>query len=432
MKPVYNFVSEDSGLITKTVSGFIPETAVIPLKKNNQDDVEILVKAGDEVREGQVIARASDTCIHSSIPGKVENIIRSKFADGSEGYAAKIRLQGVFSFTGKKLLESNWQERDVQNLLFRIKEGGVLNTFSEVVPLNVQIKNLDRSSDRFLIVRLYSEDPSQITDDFVTEHYFEMVKKGIAVTAKAMEAKGVLLVFDSRKPLPEGLEKEFNQEVAFVAMDSRNYPNGFMHEIVSAAKKTLKNSNPAFLTLGNRELFIDSITALNVYNAVVLEKPEITVELHVSGDCLNAGAVMTVKTGTLLRDVVAQTGGFKRHLGKIIINGKLTGNSVSDLDIPVSKEIKSVTFVPSNQLPDQKQQYCIRCGNCLKICPLGLSPETLYRCFTNWDFKDERLELIKKTAVLCTECSLCNSVCPSRLPLSQTIALLKKEKTDEK
>lgn len=432
MKPVYNFVSEDSGLITKTVSGFIPETAVIPLKKNGQDDVEILVKAGDEVNEGQVIARSSDTCIHSSIPGKVENIIRSKFADGSEGYAAKIRLEGVFSFSGKKLLETRWQAKDVQNLLFRIREGGVLNTFSEPVPLNVQIKKLDRSSDRFLIVRLYSEDPSRITDDFVTEHYFEKIKTGIAVTAKAMEARGILLAFDSRKPLPDGLEKEFEQETACVSMDSRNYPNGFMHEIVSSAKKTFKNSNSVFSTLGNRDLFIDSVTALNVYNAVVLEKPEITVELHVTGDCLNAGAVMTLKTGTLLRDVVAQAGGFKRQPGKIIINGKITGNSVSALDIPVSKEIKSVAFVPFSQLPDQKKQHCIRCGNCLKICPMNLSPEALYRCFTNMDFKDENLKLIEKTAALCTECSLCNSVCPSRLPLSQTIALLKKEKNDEK
>ena len=141
---------------------------------------------------------------------------------------------------------------------------------------------------------------------------------------------------------------------------------------------------------------------------------------------------MTLKTGTLLRDVVAQAGGFKRQPGKIIINGKITGNSVSALDIPVSKEIKSVAFVPFSQLPDQKKQHCIRCGNCLKICPMNLSPEALYRCFTNMDFKDENLKLIEKTAALCTECSLCNSVCPSRLPLSQTIALLKKEKNDEK
>ena len=430
MRPIYKFVSEDTGLITKTVSGFIPETVVIPLKKSSQDEIEILVKAGDTVKEGQVIAKSQDTCIHSSIPGTVINIVYSKFADGNEGYAAKIRLEGVFSFTGKKIIEKEWKSKEPSAIVFLMKEGGVLNTFSSPEPLNAKIKNLDKTKDRFLVVRLYSEDPSRITDSFVTEHYFEKIKTGVAITAKAMEAKGILFAFDSNKSIPQNFADSFETETAVVSIDAKKYPNGFMHEIVSAAKKTLKNS--IFKNVGNRDLFIDSVTALNVYNAVVLEKPEITAEIQVTGDCLNAGAVISVKTGTSLRQLAEQAGGFKREPGKIIINGKITGNSVSDIDIPISKDIKSVAFIPFRQLYNQTEQSCILCGNCLSCCPVGLSPETLYRCFKNRDHNNSELQLIEKTAILCTECSLCNSVCPSRIPLSQTIALLKKGKINEK
>ncbi|MCI5541896.1 MAG: hypothetical protein MR385_07335, partial [Treponema berlinense] len=226
MRPIYKFVSEDTGLITKTVNGFIPETVVIPLKKSSQDEIEILVKAGDKVKEGQVIAKSQDTCIHSSIPGTVVNIIHSKFADGNEGYAAKIRLEGVFSFTGKKIIEKEWKSKEPSAIIFLMKEGGVLNTFSSPEPLNAQIKNLDTTKDRFLVVRLYSEDPSRITDAFVTEHYFEKIKAGVAITARAMEAKGILFAFDSNKSIPQNFADGFETETAVVSLDAKNYPNG--------------------------------------------------------------------------------------------------------------------------------------------------------------------------------------------------------------
>ncbi len=430
MRPIYSFLSEDAGLITKTVSGFIPSTAFVPLKKIGQDEVEILVKSGDSVKEGQVIARATDYCVHSSIPGTVENIVHCEFADGSEGYAAKINLGGTFSFTGKKLLELDWKDKDSSTICFLLKENGVVNTFSKRQPLNRQIQNLDKTRQRLLAVRLYSEDPSRITDGFVTEHYFEKIKTGSAIVAKAMNAAGILFARDVNQKNLDFSIADSKIPVSDIEIDSKGYPNGFIHEISSKAKSLLKNT--PFANAGIRDLYIDSVTALNVYNAVVLNKSQITANVHVSGDCLNAACVIEVKTGTTLGELAKQSGGFKRPVGKIIINGKLTGNSVAAMDIPVSKGVKSVAFIPFNQLPDQKEQNCIRCGNCLKICPLNLYPESLFRCYKNRDFKDSSLELIQKTAVLCTECSLCNSVCPARLPLSQTIAKLKKGNFDEK
>ncbi len=430
MRPIYSFLSEDAGLITKTVSGFIPSTAIVPLKKIGQDEVEILVKSGESVKEGQIIARAPDYCVHSSIPGTVENIIHSEFADGSEGYAAKINLGGTFTFTGKKQLELDWKDKDSSTICFLLKENGVVNTFSKRQPLNRQIQNIDKSKQRLLAVRLYSEDPSRITDGFVTEHYFEKIKIGSAIVAKAMNAAGILFARDINQKNLDFSIADLKIPVSDIAVDSKGYPNGFINEISEKAKTELKNT--PFSNAGIRDLYIDSVTALNVYNAVVLNKGQITANVHVSGDCLNAACVIEVKVGTTLGELAKQSGGFKRPVGKIIINGKLTGNSVAAMDIPVSKGVKSVAFIPFNQLPDQKEQKCIRCGNCLKICPLNLYPESLFRCYKNKDFNDPTLELIQKTAVLCTECSLCNSVCPARLPLSQTIAKLKKGNFDEK
>ena len=106
------------------------------------------------------------------------------------------------------------------------------------------------------------------------------------------------------------------------------------------------------------------------------------------------------------------------------------------MDIPVSKDVKSVSFIPQAKVPDQQIEDCSRCGNCIDICPVGLYPESLYRSYTTQNKDDDHLNIITQTAILCTECALCNSVCPSRIPLSQIIKSLKekppKETTDEK
>lgn len=430
MASVYSFVSEDDGLITKTVNGFLPATAIVPFRRYVDEDVEVLVKEGDVVKEGQIIARSNYSTVHSSIPGKVIEFVHCLLADGSEGYAAKIALKGSFEFTGKKITPADWKHFDAKTIIEKLKDNGVLNTFGPVIPLNIQIENLDAKSNGILAVRLYSEDPSRITENFITDHYFNMIKTGAEIVAKAMNAKGILLAADSNKPLPEVVYEDFKGETGVISLDAKAYPNGFMHEIAKEAKDKLKNT--IFRKIGNRDLYIEAQTALNVYNAVVLNKPVIDVNVHVTGDCLNAAAVMNVKIGTTLGELSKQSGDFKRKPGKIVINGLVTGNSLASLDIPVSKEIKSVAFIPFDQLPDQKQEVCIRCGNCVKICPVGLYPESLFRCSLNNNDDDDHLAIIKQTAVLCTECSLCNSVCPSRIPLSQIIAGLKPGKTNEK
>jgi electron transport complex protein RnfC len=56
---------------------------------------------------------------------------------------------------------------------------------------------------------------------------------------------------------------------------------------------------------------------------------------------------------------------------------------------------------------------CIRCGQCVDVCPVALSPVQLLR-----DIQAGRLTLAREHRLLdCTECGRCDPVCPSRIPL---------------
>jgi electron transport complex protein RnfC len=128
--------------------------------------------------------------------------------------------------------------------------------------------------------------------------------------------------------------------------------------------------------------------------------------------------LLRVRIGTTIRSLMEQCGGCDRALGKIIVNGVVTGDCVESLDTIITKDVKSVSFVPKSELSDQERNPCIRCGKCRSICPEGIFPDLIYR-HCNGGKKIGR-EMLSTTA-LCSGCCLCNSVCPSRLPLCQTI-----------
>ena len=58
---------------------------------------------------------------------------------------------------------------------------------------------------------------------------------------------------------------------------------------------------------------------------------------------------------------------------------------------------------------------CIRCGDCVPVCPARLSPQCLHEALAADD-----LELAQEYRLAdCSECGACDLACPSRIPLLQ-------------
>ncbi|MCF0125948.1 MAG: 4Fe-4S dicluster domain-containing protein [Clostridia bacterium] len=206
-------------------------------------------------------------------------------------------------------------------------------------------------------------------------------------------------------------------------MNSKKYPSGFKKEACQFYNRNIKKTSG--ISLSESDLFIDSSTLLDVYKAVVNQIPVITKTVHFSGDCLPVKTLLNVRIGTTLKDVINQLGGFIKPPSMVVVNGHLTGYSVNSLDIPVSKFVKSVSFVSNKRTPETLMYSCISCGNCRSICSRKLAPDLLYL------YKVEKYALQEEyiaSASTCSECGLCNTVCPSRIPLAQIIGSLKPNK----
>ena len=95
---------------------------------------------------------------------------------------------------------------------------------------------------------------------------------------------------------------------------------------------------------------------------------------------------------------------------KIIFGGPMMGNIVVNEDFPITKAVNCILVMAALPL---KEGNCIRCGRCVNICPMNLTPLN----YVNF-VKKNRFELCNEYHILnCIECGSCAYVCPSSIPI---------------
>lgn len=407
------------------ISGFVPPYVIVPLKQELGEECTAVVKEGDVVKEGQLLAESDlqnglKKNIYSPIPGKVLKTELCTTPDGRIVRALKIKLQGSFSYLGKRIVAKNTTYFSSSQLIRQISEKGILNTFVSNKPENLalQLEKNSKSSHKFLIVRLFDDDPSRLSDRLITSLYFEEVVKGSELIAKAMNAQGIAFVCEENF-IKSGKNKTIKTELqnTFIPLNLKKYPCSFKKEIIPIAKKITESNSP-FCKISTKDIFIDSSTAYETYTHISKDMPVIERHILVDGDCTAASGFVKVAIGTTIKSLAEHCGGFIKKPAAIIINGLVTGFSVGTLNVPITKYVKSVTFVPRIKAPDQRMSVCIRCGSCRRNCPAKLSPDIIYRHITG-GLRAEKEYL--DSSLMCINCGLCNAVCPARLPLSQRI-----------
>lgn len=431
-------------------NAFIPKSVTIPLCQENSYVCKSVVNPGQKVSEGQVIGefveKNSRFVIHSSVPGIVSDVVSCTCPSGKREFAIKILTGGEFSFLGKKTDENKEKEMKFiskTELLLKISEAGIVNTFISSKPENlfVQLKmqNKNKNESKNLIVRTFDEDFTRISDSLVTKFNLEKIIKGLFLCAKSFSAKNIVLAvpFEKKeeyenllqKPEFLNLKESFSKEMNFfiLPVKLKKYPFALKKNLIENFSKNIFKKQNVDFKIKKDDLFTDSPSMLSVYNTILSSVPQITQNVHFSGNCLFASCILNVRIGTLLKDVVNQLGGLAKRPSVIVINGKISGFSVKDLEVPVTKYVKSVQFISNYDFTDFQIWQCVSCGNCRSCCPEKLSPDMLVsksKDLKNTNENSTELDFLK-SSLLCTECGKCNTVCPSRIPLLQSICVLK-------
>jgi electron transport complex protein RnfC len=164
-------------------------------------------------------------------------------------------------------------------------------------------------------------------------------------------------------------------------------------------------------------------TTVAIAEALEAGRPLIERVVTVTGSGIREPKNLLVRIGTAFSEVVGQCGGLTEDAAKIIMGGPMTGTAVSSLDVPVVKATSSILVLGRKDALTYVEGSCIRCGRCIKACPVGLMPNSLagFTKLKNW----ERVEEYRVAD--CIECGCCTYVCPARIFLVQYFKVAKRE-----
>jgi len=128
--------------------------------------------------------------------------------------------------------------------------------------------------------------------------------------------------------------------------------------------------------------------------------------------------------GTRFADLVAQCGGYRDGVQRLIMGGPMMGFALHSDDVPVTKASNCILAASAEQLtPEQPVMPCIRCGACVDACPANLLPQQLY-----WFARAKEFDKAREHHLFgCIECGCCSYVCPSHIPLVQYYRYAKNE-----
>ena len=158
---------------------------------------------------------------------------------------------------------------------------------------------------------------------------------------------------------------------------------------------------------------VSPLICLAYYNALVEGIPFCTGYLTVA-ELGGEIDVFSVPFGASLREIASPKNG-----ERVIYARKLFGTEISS-DV-MTERSEAIAIAPIEPIKERVALDCIGCGRCADVCPACLSP---YDIFTAVKDGENGQGLILYAAG-CFECRACSYVCPSEIPLAETVIKLR-------
>lgn len=420
--PPENKLSQHAPIVALTLPD--ASTVSIPIAQHIGAPAQVVVKKGDTVRVGTLLAQSAgfiSANIHSSVSGKVQAIEASTDASGYPRQAVVISVYG-----------DEWEpdidrspdlrthiELPTDDIVRRIAAAGIVGLGGATFPAHVKLMPPKDTRPEVLIINGVECEPYLTSDHRLMLEKGPELLVGIRIIMQALRVERAIIGIENNKP--DAIEHLRTLCVSFPQIKVEalkvQYPQGGEKQLIRALLGKEVPSGALPIALG---AVVHNVgTCVAVYEAVQKNKPLFERVVTVTGQHLAQPANYLVRIGTPVRRLIEQAGGLPDNTAKVINGGPMMGKALNSLDAPVTKGTSGILLLPQSETARGPMQPCIRCARCVGVCPMGLEPYLLMTTTQKrlWErTEDERV-------MDCIECGSCSYTCPADRPLLDFIRL---------
>ncbi len=386
-----------------------PAQVVLPMLQHAGQEARPLVAAGDRVRLGQMIGDGEGLCvpIHASVSGVVTAVEKRRHPWGRQVTA--VVIENDFQDTPAPPLPHG--EVRGKELFSLLRQAGLVGMGGAAFPTDVKALSALGQIDT-LIANACECEPYITADDALLCAHPERVADGMEVLRQALSPRRTVLAVEANKGEAIAvLERVLadHRDIELKVLPIR-YPQGAERQLIQAltGRQVPPGGRPASVGCA----MFNVATFASVHRAVRRGEPVTRRIVTVTGDGVARPQNFVVPIGTSFAHLIAAAGGLTAPAGKVISGGPMMGAAQGDLETPVLKATNAVLCL-SGEMRIPERPVCIRCGRCVRACPMHLQPLYLYRCA----LRDDRDGLGAFHLSDCIQCGCCSYVCPGRLPL---------------
>ncbi len=410
----------------------VPRWIILPLQQHIGEAAEPLVRVGDHVKKGQLIARATSYVsagVHASTSGVV-HAIEPRPVPHPSGLSAPcivIETDGKEEWSEEHLPPmEGYDHLDPVALRNRVREAGLVGLGGAAFPTAVKLNPGNEKPIDTLILNGAECEPYISCDDMLMRERAPEIVEGLRIIRHALGPKHCIIGIEDNKPEAfEALCEALGGEEAGgirIARVPTIYPAGGERQLIKVltGREAPSNGLPADIGV----ICHNVGTAVAVFHAVALGEPLLSRVVTVTGGGVSTPRNLEVLLGTPISELIEYLGGYTDKAERLIMGGPMMGFALPSDEAPVIKGSNCILVAAEHELSTPGPAMpCIRCGDCVSVCPARLLPQQLY-----WFARAKDFDRAQDYALFdCIECGCCATVCPSNIPLVQYYRFAKTE-----